>query len=104
MTLFFSQLRAGNADAAEALWQRFFPRLVALARKTLAGRPQRMADASDAAQSAFASFCQRVRGGEVHINDRSDLWNLLGITRLLYPLSQAGVIAGVVDLPHLSFG
>ena len=48
-------------------------------RKTLAGRPQRVADADDAAQSAFASFCQRVRGGEIHVNDRSDLWNLLGV-------------------------
>ncbi len=79
VTLFFSQLRAGNPAAADALWQRFFPRLVALARKTLAGRPQRVADADDAAQSAFASFCDRVRGGEIHINDRSDLWNLLGV-------------------------
>src|SRR6516225_2137610 len=79
VTRFFGLLQTGDPIAAEALWQRFFPRLVALARKTLAGRPQRVADASDAAQSAFASFCQRVRGGEIHINDRSDLWNLLGV-------------------------
>jgi RNA polymerase sigma factor (sigma-70 family) len=79
VTLFFSELCAGKPDAAEALWQRFFPRLVGLARKTLAGRPQRVADADDAAQSAFASFCQRARGGEIRINDRSDLWNLIGV-------------------------
>jgi DNA-directed RNA polymerase specialized sigma24 family protein len=79
VTWFFGQLRAGDPEAARALWQRFFPRLVALARQTIAGRPQRVADADDAAQSAFASFCQRVRAGEFHINDRSDLWNLLGV-------------------------
>ena len=77
VTLFFDQLRTGDPAAAEALWVRFFPRLVALAHKTLAGRPQRVADADDAAQSAFASFCLRVKAGEFEVANRSDLWNLL---------------------------
>jgi DNA-directed RNA polymerase specialized sigma24 family protein len=79
VTHFFGQLQAGEPAAAEALWERFFPRLVALARKTLAGRPQRVADADDAAQSAFASFCLRVRAGEFAVRDRNDLWSLLGV-------------------------
>jgi DNA-directed RNA polymerase specialized sigma24 family protein len=79
VTQFFGQLRTGSPTAAEALWERFFPRLVALARKTLTGRPQRAADADDAAQSAFASFCLRVRAGEYNIGNRTDLWNLLGV-------------------------
>jgi DNA-directed RNA polymerase specialized sigma24 family protein len=79
VTRFFGQLKTGDPAGAEALWERFFPRLVALARKTLAGRPQRVADADDAAQSAFASFCLRVRAGEFAIRDRNDLWNLLGV-------------------------
>ncbi len=79
VTRFFGQLRTGDAAAAEALWERFFPRLVGLARKTLAGKPQRVADADDAALSAFASFCVRVKAGEFQIADRSDLWNLLGV-------------------------
>lgn len=79
VTYFFGQLQTGDPAAAEALWERFFPRLVALARKTLAGRPQRVADADDAAQSAFASFCLRVRAGEFAVRDRGDLWNLLGV-------------------------
>lgn len=77
VTQFFGQLRTGSPAAAEALWVRFFPRLVALARKTLAGRPQRMADADDAAQSAFASFCLRVKAGEYDVGNRIDLWNLI---------------------------
>lgn len=79
VTYFFGQLQAGDPHAAEQIWIRFFPRLASLARKSLAGRPQQMADADDAAQSAFASFCQRVRGGEFSIADRDDLWNLLGL-------------------------
>jgi len=79
VTQFFGQLRTGSPSAAEALWDRFFPRLVALARNILAGRPQRVADADDAAQSAFASFCLRVRAGEYDIGNRTDLWNLLGV-------------------------
>jgi hypothetical protein len=38
VTQFFDQLRAGDPDAAEALWMWFFPRLVALA-KMGANRP-----------------------------------------------------------------
>src|SRR3954462_14065354 len=79
VTLFFGQLQKGDPGAAAALWERFFPRLVVLARKTLAGRPQRVADADDAVQSAFASFCVRVRAGEFQVRDRDDLWNLLGV-------------------------
>src|SRR5947208_1219575 len=79
VTHFFIQLQAGDPVAAEALWERFFPRLVALARKTLAGRPQRVADADDAAQSAFASFCLRARAGDFAVGDRDDLWRLLGV-------------------------
>lgn len=79
VTRFFDQLRAGDPNAAEELWVRFFPRLVALARHVLAGRPQRVADADDAAQSAFASFCLRVKAGAFQIHDRTELWNLLGV-------------------------
>ncbi len=79
VTVFFGQLQAGQPEAATALWERFFPRLVGLARKTLMGRPQRVADADDAAQSAFASFCLRVKSGEFAVQDRDDLWNLLGV-------------------------
>src|SRR5262245_14991068 len=80
ITGFFAGLRAGDEVAVEQLWRRYFPRLVALARKTLADRPQRVADAEDAASSALASFWRRsVAGefaGELH---RDDLWNLLGL-------------------------
>ncbi len=79
VTQFFGQLRTGDAAAAGALWERFFPRMLALARRTLVGRPQRVADADDAALSAFASFCDRVRAGEYDVDGRDDLWGLLAV-------------------------
>jgi RNA polymerase sigma factor (sigma-70 family) len=86
----FQQLRAGDALAAGELFERFFPRLVGLAKKTLAGRPQRAADADDAAQSAFASFCQRASGGQFgDLLKRDDLWNLLGTITVRKSLQQA---------------
>lgn len=80
VTNFFQQLQAGDRTAAEELWQRFFPRLLGLARKTLSGRQQRVADADDAMQSAFISFWQRAERGDFADDlDRNDLWNILGV-------------------------
>jgi DNA-directed RNA polymerase specialized sigma24 family protein len=79
VTHFFQRLRAGDADAAGPLWQRFFPRLTALARRTLSGQPMAVADADDAALSAFATFCRRAAGGEFSADGRDDLWKLLGV-------------------------
>jgi RNA polymerase sigma factor (sigma-70 family) len=80
ITQFFDAMRAGDAAGAQKLWERFFPRLHGLARKALLGRPQRAADAEDAAQSAFASFFHRARAGAFGDRlDRDDLWSLLGV-------------------------
>lgn len=79
LTLFFNQLKAGDPSAAEGWWANFYPRLFGLAHKVLSGRPQRMADAEDAAQSAFASFCFRVQAGEYSLFDRNEMWNLLSV-------------------------
>lgn len=80
VTQIFAKLRQGDADSAQRLWERFFPRLLGLARKTLTGRVQRVADADDAVQSAFASFWQRAERGEFGDSlDRDEIWGLLGI-------------------------
>jgi DNA-directed RNA polymerase specialized sigma24 family protein len=90
ITQAFQQMRAGDALAARELFERFFPRLVGLARKTLAGRPQRVADADDAAQSAFASFCKRAGGGQFgDLLQRDELWNLLGTITVRKSLQQS---------------
>lgn len=89
VSMFFTQLRAGDRTAAEPLWQRFFPRLLGLARRTLVGRVQRVADAEDAVQSAFVSFWQRaVAGSYGDCLDRDDLWGLLGVITVRKAMRQ----------------
>lgn len=80
ITQFYRRLKEGDSEAAAVLWRRFLPRLRGLARKTLGGRPQRVADADDAVQSAFISFFQQVEQGQLQPDlNRDDLWNLLGV-------------------------
>lgn len=80
ITIAFQQMRAGEQSGARRLWEHFFPRLVGLARTTLANRPQRVADAEDAALSAFMSFCQQANVGDAEAElHRENLWNLLGV-------------------------
>lgn len=110
VTHFFRRLQQGDEAASQQLWDRYFPRLLGLARKTLAGHRQRMADADDAVQSAFFSFWQRANRGEfVEVDDRDNLWNLLGLITVRKSLNQAtresakkrggGAVAGESDLP-----
>jgi DNA-directed RNA polymerase specialized sigma24 family protein len=78
ITHWISQLKAGDPAAAQKLWERYFPRLVGLARKKLQGTPRQAADEEDVALSAFASFCRRAESGQFpQLFDRDDLWQLL---------------------------
>src|SRR5689334_22900261 len=71
-------LKEGDSAAAQALWERYFPRMVALARKRLQGARRREADEEDVALSAFDSFWRGAREGRFpHLTDRDDLWRLL---------------------------
>lgn len=80
ISILYQQWRQGRTDALGELIARFWPRLMALANSTLAGRMQRVSDAEDALQSAMISFWQQVdRGGFEHAMDRDDLWNVLGL-------------------------
>lgn len=90
VTMLYQQLSAGDPLAAGQLWQRYFPRITAMARKTLAGRSQRAADADDAAQSAFINFWQQAARGQLGTQlDRDSLWNLLATITVRKALKQA---------------
>lgn len=79
ITAIFQRLRSGDLDSANQLWDRFFPRLVGLARKVLAGR-ELPAGAEDAVQVAFFQFFRRVEQGDVNAQaNRDDLWRLLSL-------------------------
>jgi DNA-directed RNA polymerase specialized sigma24 family protein len=78
VTHWIGQLKAGDRTAAQQLWQRYFRRLVGLARKKLRGRSLRAADEEDAALSAFDSFCRAAECGRFpQLSDRGGLWQLL---------------------------
>ena len=70
-------LKTGDERAVEQIWERYFDRLVRLARKTLGELP-RQTSAEDVAQSAFKSFYFRAQDGKFpRLNDRDELWKLL---------------------------
>src|SRR5262249_11503860 len=72
------RLRAGDRQAVAGLWQRYFERLVTLARGKLRDAPRRAADEEDVALSAFDSLCRGVEEGRFpQLTDRDSLWRLL---------------------------
>jgi DNA-directed RNA polymerase specialized sigma24 family protein len=78
VTHWLGRLRAGDHAAAQPLWERYFHRLVGLARQKLRDAPRRAADEEDVALSAFDSFCRGAEQGRFpQLQDRDDLWRLL---------------------------
>ena len=78
VTRWIEGVKTGDDDAAQALWDRYFQRMVGLARKQLGSVPRRMADEEDVALSAFASFCRAAQRGRFpSLKDRDSLWRLL---------------------------
>jgi DNA-directed RNA polymerase specialized sigma24 family protein len=78
VSAFLEQLRAGDAAALQPLWERYYARLVGLARQRLQGRAPALADEEDIALSAFDSFQRGAEQGRFpRLNDRDDLWQVL---------------------------
>lgn len=72
------RLKDGDREAACDLWERYFRRLVQLARMHLNGVARRAIDEEDIALSVFDSFCRRAEQGQFSLlRDRDDLWRLL---------------------------
>jgi RNA polymerase sigma factor (sigma-70 family) len=64
--------------ARTEIWQRYYDRLVELARRKLGDAPRRAEDEEDAVVSAFESFFEGVRNGDYPLlDDRCDLWRIL---------------------------
>lgn len=78
VTRWVDGLRQGDELAAQRLWERFFLRMVGLARRKLDGSAKRMGDEEDVAASAFKSFCLGAQAGRFpRAADRDGLWALL---------------------------
>ncbi len=80
ITCWIGDLKSGGTAAAQPLWDRYFTRLVQLARGHLRRVRTKavVEDEEDAALSAFESFCDGItRGRFSSLCDRDDLWRLL---------------------------
>src|SRR5262245_9986274 len=78
VTRWLGPLQAGDPAAVQRLWERYFHRLVGLARAKLQNAPRRAADEEDVALSAFDSFCRNAGAGRFpDLLDRDSLWRLL---------------------------
>lgn len=78
VSTWIEQLRQGNDDVAVRLWQRYYARLVGLARRKLGDRPRRATDEEDVASDAFERFIRGAKAGKFPVlSDRKNLWPLL---------------------------
>ena len=79
VSYWLNELRAGQrSDAAHELCERYFGRLIALARSRLPANAKQAADEEDVALSAIQSFFRRAADGDFpNVTDRDSLWALL---------------------------
>lgn len=112
VTRWIGDLKAGGDGAAQSLWERYFERLVVLARSKLraARRAGAVEDEEDAVLSAFDSFCRGAAAGRFpQLSDRDDLWRLLVVLTARKAIDQlkrhgaakrgGGRLVGEADLP-----
>ena len=71
-------LQDGDPLALQAIWQRYYRRLLSVARDKLRTSASPIADEEDVAQCAFLSFYQGMQAGRFpQLNDRENLWKWL---------------------------
>lgn len=78
VTTWIRALSTGDNESAQRLWERYFGRMVDLARNKLRAASTRAADEEDVALSAFHSFCQAAAEQRFpRLENRDDLWQVL---------------------------
>jgi RNA polymerase sigma factor (sigma-70 family) len=78
ITIWLDRLKAGDAEATERIWNRYFVQVVRLAKWKLRGLPRGAADEEDVAIAAFHSFYRAVAKQNLpQMDNRADLWRLL---------------------------
>ena len=91
VTVWLGQLRGGDPEAADRLWERYFRRLQGLARVKLPAALQNNAHAEDVALDAFASLWRGTQKGQFpELAGRDHLWRLLVVitARKAYRLAR----------------
>lgn len=83
VTRWINGLKAGEAEAAQRLWERYVSQLVRLARQRLGSASRTVVDEEDIAQTVFSAICRGATDGRFNdVKNRDELWWLLvAITR-----------------------
>lgn len=78
VTQWIKEVKDGESNAAQQLWDRYFEKLVGLANRKLHLAPRQEADEEDVAIQALTSFFDKAKRGRFpRLQDRCDLWSLL---------------------------
>jgi len=78
VSLMLDALKQGENDAVADLWDRYFRRLVPLAKRRLGSGPRKVADEEDVALSVMNNLVNgAARGAFPQLADREELWKLL---------------------------
>ena len=80
VTLLIRAIENQDTSAEQVLFDRYFKRLVAFARRKLGSMSRRVDDEEDVAITAFCSCLLKIKSGHSpQISDRKHLWRLLVI-------------------------
>jgi RNA polymerase sigma factor (sigma-70 family) len=78
VTIWLNRLSEGDTQAAQILWDRFFERMVRVARSRLAQNGNQKGEEEDVALSAFHEFFRAVADDRfAQLANRNDLWQVL---------------------------
>ena len=78
ITHWIYEIKDGNRDAAQHLWERYFSQLVQLAKAKIGNANRRISDEEDVALQVFESFWKAAENGRFpDLSDRDSLWRLL---------------------------
>ncbi len=115
ITQWLEQVKQGDSVAIQEIWNRYYHRLLGLARKKLQDTPRRVADEEDVVVMAFDSFIRGANAGRFpRLDDRDDLWQVLvmitarkAVNQMKHQARQkrgGGQVRGesAIDAPNLS--
>jgi len=72
-----AQYSAGDDEAARAIFERYYHRLIGLLRAKMTGRLGELEDSSDLVQSILVGVLRKGRDGAIDLSDATSLWPLL---------------------------
>jgi RNA polymerase sigma factor (sigma-70 family) len=96
--------RRGDQDAARQIVERYFDRMLLLARRRISQRLSSRVDPEDIVQSVFRTFFVRLKDGEFVFQDQDDLCKLLMRITLHKTLRQVAFHKAAKRNPNMETG